>query len=175
MTDHFVNKSFTLDTEKDLWQTPKEIFNALDNEFDFSVDICASTENKLCRQFFSESDSALINEWVFFTNTTCFLNPPYSQTSLFMKRAAQQAKQHNLTVVALVNANTDTQWFADAVDSANEVRLLTGRVSFVKAGGGKSKGNTKGQCIIIWRGKCETPCRITLINRDIFYKADDHE
>ena len=72
MSEHFVNKSFTLDTEKDLWQTPKEIFSALDKEFDFSVDLCASAENKLCPQFFSESDSAPLNEWVFFTNTTCF-------------------------------------------------------------------------------------------------------
>ncbi len=165
LTEHFVNKTSTPKDEKDLWQTPLDLFKAIDQEFDFSVDICASDQNTLCNQFFSEDDSALLNEWVFFTNTSCFLNPPYSQTQVFMERAAQQAKFHNITVVALVNANTDTKWFADAVKSANEVRLFTGRIGFIKPDGKKANSNTKGQCLIIWRGNCKTPCQITMINR----------
>lgn len=164
--EHFVSKSSTPASDKDLWQTPQQIFDALNDEFDFSVDICASAENKLCNQFFSEDDSALIKQWIFVTNTTCFMNPPYSQTELFLERAAQQAKKHNLTVAALVNANTDTKWFANAVKSASEIRLITGRISFEKTGGIKVGGNTKGQCIIIWRGQCQTSCQITMISRD---------
>ena len=164
--EHFVSKSSTPESKKDLWRTPLYLFNALDQEFDFSVDICASDQNKLCNQLFSEDHSALINEWVFFTNTTCFLNPPYSQTQAFIERASQQAKLHNITVVALVNANTDTKWFADAVKSSNEIRLITGRIGFISEEGKKSNGNTKGQCVIIWRGNCKIPCNITLINRD---------
>ena len=173
MSEHFVNKSFTLDTEKDLWQTPKEIFSALDKEFDFDLDVCANKDNHLCIDYYTEETSALILEWnYFYRGATCFLNPPYSQTALFMERAAQQAKQHNITVVSLVNSNTDVKWFSDAVSTANEVRLLTGRVAFIKPDGGKSKGNTKGQCLIIWRGKCETPCNITLIDRDTLYQGE---
>tara|TARA_R110000787_G_scaffold267173_1_gene373478 strand:+ start:939 stop:1460 length:522 start_codon:yes stop_codon:yes gene_type:complete len=166
MQEHFVSKTDTTVAEKDLWQTPQELFDAIDQEFDFSVDLCASKDNKLCRQFFSEEDSALIEEWCFFTNTSCFINPPYSQTELFMKRSAEQAKKHNLTVVAVVNANTDTKWFSDAVKSANEVRLLTGRIGFIKPDGKKASGNPKGQCLIIWRGNCKTPCQITMVDRN---------
>ena len=166
MSEHFAGKTSTAADQKDLWQTPKALFDALDQEFDFSVDLCASADNKLCHQFFSEEDSALISEWAFFTNTSCFINPPYSQTELFMQRSAEQARKHSLTVVALVNANTDTKWFADAVKSANEVRLFTGRIGFVKPDGKKANGNPKGQCLIIWRGNCKTPCQITMVDRN---------
>lgn len=163
---HFVSKSNTDVNTKDLWQTPQDLFNTLNKEFDFSVDICASADNKLCPQFFSEEDSALKNEWVFFTNTACFLNPPYSQAKEFLIRAAEQADNHNLTVVALVNANTDTKWFAEAVSTANEIRLISGRIAFSQPDGKKANGNTKGQCIIVWRGNCKTPCNITMIDRN---------
>lgn len=175
MDDHFVNKTSTKESEKDLWQTPKEIFNALDHEFGFDVDVCADSKNALCDYHFSEGFSALENNWNCqsqrYNQKVCFLNPPYSQTSLFLERAAQQANDNNLTVVALVNANTDTQWFSEAVKTANEVRLLTGRVGFIKASGGKSNGNTKGQCLIIWRGNCQTPCQITMVDRKTLEQA----
>ncbi|MCP4393466.1 MAG: phage N-6-adenine-methyltransferase [Alphaproteobacteria bacterium] len=166
--EHFVNKTDTPASEKDLWQTPIALFNALDQEFDFDVDICASEDNHLLPDYFTEERSALTNHWNVYTRLfSAFINPPYSQTQVFMERAAEQAKLHNITVVALVNANTDTQWFSDAVKSANEVRLLTGRVAFVKPDGKKASGNPKGQCLIIWRGNCKTPCQITMVDRKV--------
>ena len=179
MQEHFVNKTDTPSAEKDLWQTPKELFDAIDQEFYFDLDVCASADNHLCNDFFSEKVSALDNEWAhhsrngrLFKNKICFINPPYSQTELFMQRSAEQAKKHNLTVVALVNANTDTKWFSDAVKSANEVRLLTGRIGFVKPDGKKASGNPKGQCLIIWRGNCKTPCQITMADRNELLSKD---
>ena len=167
---HFTGKSNTAADKKDLWQTPKALFHTLDQEFDFDLDVCASDENKLCGMCFTEERSAIDIEWDIYRNANCFLNPPYSQTELFLNRASEQAKKHNLTVVALVNANTDTKWFADAVKSANEIRLISGRIGFVKPDGGKANGNPKGQCLIIWRGKCETPCQITIVSRDKLMK-----
>ncbi|MEE8288968.1 MAG: phage N-6-adenine-methyltransferase [Nitrosomonadaceae bacterium] len=170
MSEHFVNKTFTAENEKDLWQTPGAIFNALDDEFCFDIDICASDKNNLCQIYFTKERSALDREWDTYRRSTCFINPPYSQAELFMQRSAEQAKKHDLTVVALVNANTDTKWFSDAVKSANEVRLFTGRIGFVKTDGKKASGNPKGQCLIIWRGNCKSPCQITMIDRNELIK-----
>ena len=177
MSIDFVNKTSTPADEKDSWQTPQDLYDDLNKEFNFNVDVCASIKNHLCDYFFTEVFSSLDNEWDAFSEEagyytdSMFLNPPYSQTQLFLERAAQQAKLHNITVVALVNANTDTKWFADAVKSANEVRLFTGRIGFIKPDGKKTNRNPKGQCLIIWRGNCKTPCQITMINRDDFYKG----
>jgi len=163
------NKSFTPANIKDLWQTPKALFHTLDEEFDFDFDVCASRSNSLCNEYFTEEFSALDREWDW-CSYCFFMNPPYSQTEVFLNRAAEQAKKHNITVVALVNANTDTKWFADCAKSANEIRLISGRIGFVASDGKKSNGNTKGQCLIIWRGKCETPCQITMVSRDQLMK-----
>ena len=112
--EHFVNKSNTPEAIKDTWQTPIPLFIALDNEFNFDLDACASDENALCSVYFTKNESALECEWdKFYHNSSAFINPPYSQTELFLNRAAEQAKKHNITVVALVNANTDTKWFAN--------------------------------------------------------------
>ena len=163
MKEHFVNKTDTPAAEKDLWQTPQDLFDALNKEFGFTADVCANRSNNLCFRYFSEEKSALENEWY---DGAHFINPPYSQTELFIKRATEQAKKNNVDVVALVNANTDTKWFGEAVKSANEVRLLTGRVGFIKPSGKTASGNPKGQCLIIWRGNCKTPCQITMVDRD---------
>ena len=172
MSEHFVNKTSTPEGSKDLWQTPPSLFNALLSEFEFDLDAFASEKNRLAPCFFDEEYSALDNEWGKPYNydewgdiKSVFVNPPYSKTQICLSRAAGQAKKHNLTVVALVNANTDTQWFAEAVKTANEIRLLTGRVGFVKPDGKKASGNTKGQCLIIWRGNCKTSCQITMVDR----------
>ena len=167
MSEHFANKTNTAADEKDLWQTPQDLFDAIDQEFDFDVDICASEDNNLLPDYFTEERSALTHHWNIYSRSfSVFMNPPYSQTQVFMERAAQQAKLHNIMVVALVNANTDTKWFGDAVKSANEVRLFTGRIGFVKPSGKKASGNPKGQCLIIWRGNCKTPCNITVVDRN---------
>ena len=167
MNSHFVGKTDTPSESKDLWQTPKALFYTINEEFGFSVDVCASASNKLCSRYFSKEKSALESEWY---DGAHFMNPPYSETNTFLLYAANQAKRNNVDVVALVNANTDTKWFADAVSTANEVRLISGRIGFVKPGGSKANGNTKGQCLIIWRGKCETPCQITMVSRDKLMK-----
>ena len=162
---HFVSKTNTPEKDKDTWQTPKAIFNALDNEFLFDFDACADKVNALCVNYFSQENSALEINWSG-CGVSFFMNPPYSKTALFLERAAQQAKEHNITVVALVNANTDTKWFSEAAKTANEIRLITGRISFIKPDGTTGKGqNSKGQCLIIWRGNCQTPCTISMVSK----------
>ena len=163
--ERFVNKSNTEEASKDTWQTPEALFDALDQEFDFDFDVCASRANSLCNEYFTEELSALDHEWDY-SSYCFFMNPPYSQTELFLNRAADQAKAHNITVVALVNANTDTKWFSNAVKSSNEIRLISGRIGFIGQAGKKVNGNTKGQCLIIWRGNCKTACNIVMVNRD---------
>lgn len=166
MRGHIQNITDTPTAERDEWRTPPELFDALNDEFRFKVDVCATQNNMFCHTYFTQQRSALDEEWTSnnYQYEPCFVNPPFSQTQKFLLRAEEQAKKHNITVVALANANTDTKWFERAEKSANEIRLLTGRVQFLKPDGSKAKnGNAKGQCIIVWRGNCETPCHISVV------------
>ncbi len=170
MTDkHFVAKTKTNPAEKDLWQTPQPIFDKLTCEFGFELDACASAENALCSNYFTEHYSALDHEWNEVNGNqikSVFINPPYSATEQFLNRAADQCQRHGLTVVALVNANTDTGWFHGAAKKAYEVRIIQGRIGFVHPTHGPMAGNTKGQCLIIYKPKQKAAgCHLTTIKR----------
>jgi len=165
-TEH---KSNTPGNIKDSWQTPKEIFNALDNEFDFTCDVAASKENRLCAYHFSEEFNALKEEvW----GSVNYCNPPYSNITPWVEKAIEQ---HALgqTIVMLVPADTSVKWFKLAYESCNEVRFISGRISFIDADTQKPvNGNNKGSVLFIWRGNApKNSHTVTLIDRDDFYNV----
>lgn len=160
------NKTFTPDNIRDLWQTPKEIFKKLNREFNFSLDVAASDKNHLCDQYHTEEDDALNLPW--YSSNWC--NPPYSNITPWVEKAIEQHAQ-NKTVVMLVPADTSVKWFKLAYESCNEVRFISGRISFINADTQKPvNGNNKGSVLFIWKGHAPKNSRtVTLIGRDDFY------
>lgn len=61
------------DSAKQDWETPDELFQPLDEEFHFTLDVCATPENAKCPSYYTEEDDALIQEW----HGTCWMNPPF--------------------------------------------------------------------------------------------------
>lgn len=112
--------------DRDDWETPHELFNRLNEEFGFTLDVCATAANAKCARFLSPVDDALTQEWV----GICWMNPPYgNQIARWIKKAKEEADR-GATVVALLAARTDTGWWHDYVMKAAEVRFLRGRVRF---------------------------------------------
>jgi phage N-6-adenine-methyltransferase len=114
----------------DLWSTPQDLFDKLNAEFGFTLDVCAIPENAKCAKFYSPTDDGLAQPWT----GVCWLNPPYGDTIGKWLRKATGAVKQGATVVALVPARTDTRWWHDYVQGATEIRYLKGRLKF---GGGK--------------------------------------
>ncbi|MEX0495971.1 phage N-6-adenine-methyltransferase [Raoultella terrigena] len=122
MTDYGGSK--TPKNERDYWQTPIEIFNALDREFGFWLDAAASESNALCAHYLTELDDSLNSEW-----TSCgaiWCNPPYSDIGPWVEKAAEQSRAQSQAVVMLLPADISTGWFISAMQSADELRLITG-------------------------------------------------
>ncbi|ENJ8255905.1 phage N-6-adenine-methyltransferase, partial [Escherichia albertii] len=69
-------KSNTPSHDKDCWQTPLWLFDALDIEFGFWLDSAASDKNALCAHWLTEADDALNSEWI--SHGAIWNNPPYS-------------------------------------------------------------------------------------------------
>jgi len=115
----------------DDWATPTEVFAALDAEFGFELDVCASTKNAKCTRFFTAADDGLAQSWA---PATSFMNPPYGRViGEWMKKAADEAES-GATVVCLVPARTDTVWWHRQVMArASEVRFVSGRLKFGSA------------------------------------------
>lgn len=50
-------------SNSDEWSTPLDVFNNLNNEFDFNLDVCATTANHKCKNFFTQIDDGLSKNW----------------------------------------------------------------------------------------------------------------
>lgn len=143
--------STTPQNEKDCWQTPLWVFDALDMEFGFWLDAASSERNALCSHFLTEQDDSLSREWNSYGAIWC--NPPYSDISPWVEKAAEQCAAQRQPVVMLLPADISTGWFSAAMQTADELRLITdGRIQFVPVtDGGKCKSNPKGSVLFIWR------------------------
>lgn len=119
------------------WTTPKDFFNKLNSEFNFTFDLAASKENTLCSRFFSETDDSLKQSWAGLG--TCWLNPPYgdkkeNKLSNWVKKCHEECeKDKNLTVVLFIPARTNTAWFHKYCMNAKELRFVCGRPKFGNA------------------------------------------
>ena len=168
MTD----RSNTPAEHKDSWRTPPELFSALNAEFSFILDAAASATNALCRHFITEEQNTLETPWDSVIPDIpgyAWLNPPYSNVTPFVQKAAAENAEHFIGCVMLLNADTSVGWFREAISTAHEVRFITGgRLAFISAETGKTvSGNNKGQMLIIWRPWPRTHCEMTTVDRDV--------
>ncbi len=143
---------------KDEWTTPLDLFNTLNREFDFTVDLAATAQNTLCSQWYSKETNALLQHWQGdYRGGTGFCNPPYSRglQKRFIEKADLEAT-FGFTTVMLLPARTDTLAFHKFIwdlrthkpHSSVEVRFLKGRLKF----GGAKNGAPFPSMIVIFRG-----------------------
>ncbi len=151
---------------RDRWQTPLPLFTALDAEFGFYLDAAADKNNALCSHYLTEKDDSLNCDWESYG--AIWVNPPYSEIQPWINKAAEQCKMQLQPIVMLIPADTSVGWFNSALETVDEVRLITGgRISFIKAETDKTKnGNTKGSMLLIWRPYIKPRKIINTVDRD---------
>jgi len=54
------------------YETPQNIFDPLNLEFGFTVDVCATPKNRKCQAYFTKEQNGLIQDW----KGICWCNPP---------------------------------------------------------------------------------------------------
>jgi phage N-6-adenine-methyltransferase len=126
------------------WSTPQYVFDWLNKEFKFQIDVCATKENTKCSRFFTKKENGLKQKWAPYT---CFMNPPYGrEIDKWMKKALMES-QIGATVVCLVHSRTDTKWFHEYAMKSDEIWLIKGRLKF---GDGKNSAPFPS-CVVIFR------------------------
>ncbi|WP_420300618.1 phage N-6-adenine-methyltransferase [Enterobacter sp. BNK-8] len=155
--------------QRDLWRTPPALFASLDAEFCFQLDAAAAPHNALCRKFITAEQNTLETPWADYLSIPGYvwMNPPYSDITPFVKKAAAESA-NQIGTVMLVPADTSVGWFKEAIQTASEVRLITaGRLAFINPVTGKPvSGNNKGSMLIIWRPYPRTNCHFATVDRD---------
>ena len=151
----YINQRFNSATTE--WSTPDTIFKPLDNEFHFTLDVCASKENTKCKQFFSIEQDSLNQEWY----GICWMNPPYGNSLYKWIKKAYYSSLNGTVVVGLLPVRTNTGYWHDYILNIAEVRYIRGYPKF----GDAKQGLKVPLAIVIWRKG------VSLINEERNMKA----
>jgi site-specific DNA-methyltransferase (adenine-specific) len=127
-------------SKSDNWPTPQAFFDALDEEFGFVLDACASATNRKTPAYYGldhaelERRDGLAGDWAADARRlggAVWMNPVYGRTiGKWMAKAAATAAA-GATVVCLVPSRTGTRWFHDHVLANDaDVRYVKGRLKF---------------------------------------------
>jgi phage N-6-adenine-methyltransferase len=136
------NGMFTSNT--DLWETPQDFFNKINDEFHFTLDVCANDDNTKCDHFLSKELNGLEREWF----GVCWMNPPYGRGIGKWVQKAYESSLNGATVVCLLPARTDTKWWHEYC-MKGEIRFVKGRLKF-----GGSKNSAPFPSAIVIFGEC---------------------
>jgi site-specific DNA-methyltransferase (adenine-specific) len=114
-----MNEKIMFSKKTDDWSTPQDLFNALNEEFNFTMDPCP----------LRSLTDGLDLDW----NGSIFINPPYSNVYSFLEKGINELKNgHAQTLVYLLASRTDTKWFHHFIyNKPNvEIRFIKGRLKF---------------------------------------------
>lgn len=129
----------------DDWSTPKDFYDELNKEFNFTFDPCPLN---------ADFDGLSI-DW----KESNFINPPYSRKlkEAFIVKAFEESKKGKLCVL-LLPVSTSTKIFHDVILSNAEIRFIKGRIAFEGVNTFGVKVNSKkpmhdSMIVIFKRGK----------------------
>jgi site-specific DNA-methyltransferase (adenine-specific) len=124
------------------WETPQDLFDKLNDEFHFTIDVCAQPHNAKCERYITPEADGLQVGW---DNEVVWMNPPYGRG---IGKWVEKISKHK--GVALLPARTDTRWFHDYIYEKAEIRFVKGRIQFLN---GKKLNNAPfPSMIVIFKG-----------------------
>jgi len=128
------------------YETPKEIFEPLQKEFQLELDVCATKENTKCELFLTKEEDALTKNW----NKNFWMNPPFGRNLKKWVQKAYEESQKGFIGVLILPVRCNTLWWHKyIIDTKAEVRFLKGETKFV----GHKRGLWLPFAIIIFKPK----------------------
>ena len=123
-----MNKEIMFSSKTDEWSTPQDLFDKLNEEFHFDLDVCANESNHKCALYYDRKQDGLKMPW---TDHVVWCNPPYGrEIGKWVKKSYFELCAHGTTIVMLLPARTDTRWFHNYVLGWSTIRFLQGRLKF---------------------------------------------
>lgn len=117
------------------WATPQDLFDRLNAEFRFTLDVCATPENAKCARYFTREQDGIGQSWA---GERVWCNPPYGrEIGAWVERCVSatpdeffQSHGAPSLAVMLLPARTDTRWWHDFVIPYGKVEFIRGRLKF---------------------------------------------
>ena len=113
----------------DTWATPVWLFNYAEQRYGkFALDVCAADDSFKCQPYYTEQQNSLMQPWL----NLNWCNPPYSNITPWVEKAALETEVGNSTVM-LLPADFSTRWFRLVWELSVEILIINKRVRFVGA------------------------------------------
>jgi len=107
------------------WETPQDLFDELNDIYNFELDVCATDKNTKCDRYYTKRDDGLSQDWT----GVCWMNPPYGREIGKWIKKAYESSLRGSTVVCLIPSRTDTAWWHDYCMNG-EITFIRGRLKF---------------------------------------------
>lgn len=121
-----IGKINNFKSENIIYSTPTKLFKVINDEFHFTLDVCALPENAKCENYFTPEIDGLKRDWP----GVCWMNPPFNkELKKWVIKARDESKKHNSIVCCLVPFRGNTVWFKEVCMDA-EIRFIIGEVNF---------------------------------------------
>lgn len=132
------------------WCTPQDFFDELNREFHFVLDAAATEKSAKCARFFTPETDGLKQSWA--ADGAVWCNPPYGRETGKWVRKAYEEFMRGGTIVVLIPARTDTNYFHDYIYGKAEVRFVRGRLCFTDEDGVPEDRAPFPSMVVIYRG-----------------------
>ena len=154
----------------DSYRTPPWLFKWLDNEYDFDIDICASDENHLVSNYYTEENSSIEQNWSQ-KGSMGFCNPPSSHGSKekFLAEAYRNMMENKVSSVFLIPSDVSNNFWLDQVlGKATKITVIVGRIKYYDPVTNKESKHGLGCAVVEFMSNEDATNSI-----DHFVKRDD--
>jgi phage N-6-adenine-methyltransferase len=127
-------RSVLFSSKSDEWSTPQWLFDKLNKQHSFTLDPASDGVNNKCAKHYTTQTNGLEQSW---HGECVFLNPPYSKTYDWVKKAYHEAFS-GTTSILLVPARMDSKWIHEFCFDpfvCKSITFIRGRLKF---GGSKN-------------------------------------
>ena len=123
--------------ERDEWETPKELFNILDDQYQFDFDCCARENNRKALYFSNDFLKWYDNNYFDRRRYKCWMNPPFSKASDMFKHFFKSVK-HGVAIYRCDNFETKI-WQDIIFPNCDWIFIPKGRVVYEGMNGNGSR------------------------------------
>ena len=91
-----MNNELMFSSNEEKWQTPQDLFDKLNEEFNFTLDPCCQHDSAKCNKYYTPDEDGLIQDW---SKDIVFVNPPYGRE---LKRWVKKSYEESLKGAVVV-------------------------------------------------------------------------
>lgn len=138
-------------SKSDEYATPFWLFIYLCNLYNFfpDTDICATEQNKKCKNFIDKTKNALKIQWKF---KGVWCNPPHTLTEEFVTKAYNQWFYFNTPILMIIPANSMCTKYAEKyIEGSAEYHPIFTRPNFLVDGKPSEFNARNGYFSIYWK------------------------